>query len=80
VYGWTADGKLYVQRDAISVLPMRVVVLDLATGKGVPWRDVVPDDATGVNAVNALRVADGGAYAYNYYRILSSLFLVEGLK
>ena len=40
----------------------------------------MPADATGLNALNVLRVAPNGAYSYSYFRALSNLYLVEGLK
>ena len=40
----------------------------------------MPDDAAGINALQTIRIAPNGAYAYSYYRQLSTLFLVEGVK
>jgi hypothetical protein len=55
--------------------------LDPATGRAEPWREILPSDATGVVRVSSVLVApDGTFYAYAYSRVLSNLFLVEGLK
>jgi Tol biopolymer transport system component len=81
VVGWTSNpGSVYVQRSVPSV-PARVERLDLATGKAVLWKDLMPADAAGVTAVFVEKVLpDGSAYAYSYGRSLSDLYLVEGLK
>ena len=42
--------------------------------------EFVPADATGVNGLMSFRSAPNGAYAYSYFRNLSNLYLVEGLK
>jgi hypothetical protein len=57
-----------------------IVLLDTATGQQQPWRELVPADATGINALQAFRIASNGAYAYSYFRSLSNLFLVEGIR
>ncbi len=77
---WTADGRFYVARGGPSVVPMRVFLVDPSTGRQEPWRDLLPADATGLNALSGLRVARNGAYAYTYFRLLSNLFLVEGVR
>jgi class 3 adenylate cyclase/Tol biopolymer transport system component/predicted Ser/Thr protein kinase len=80
VVGWAPDGRLYVRKGGASAIPVPIVLLDPATGKQEPWRTLVPADATGVNAVVSIRIAPNGAYAYSYYRQLSTLFLVEGVR
>ncbi len=78
--GWSADGRaLWVfQR---GELPARVDRLDLQTGERSRWKDVLPADLAGVSSVNAFKVTpDGRAYAYSYRRILSDLFVVDGVR
>ncbi|MGH9442337.1 MAG: protein kinase domain-containing protein [Thermoanaerobaculia bacterium] len=77
---WTADGKaLFVFRH--GELPAKVVRLDLATGKREPWKDILPGDPSGVVTITPILLTpDGKTYAYSYPRILSQLFLGEGLK
>ncbi|MBZ5594807.1 MAG: protein kinase [Acidobacteriia bacterium] len=77
---WSGDGRsLYVSRR--SVLPRRVYRLDLATGHKEFWREFSPSDTAGLDGVSGLRVTpDGKAYVYAYLRLLSVLYLVEGLK
>jgi eukaryotic-like serine/threonine-protein kinase len=77
---WTPDGSaLYVFRH--GELPAKVVLLNLATGQRQPWREVLPSDPSGVVTITPiLFTPDGKTYAYSYPRILSQLFLADGLK
>ncbi len=77
---WTADGRgLYVQRG--PGVPARVDLLDVATGKRRPWKELTPPDPAGVLAIGPILLsADGQAYVYSYRRIIDDLFLVEGLR
>ena len=78
--GWTEDDhSLFVY--AHGELPARVVRLDLATGKREPFRDVLPTDAAGVvTIVPLLFTPDGRSYVYSYPRILSQLYVGDGLQ
>ena len=78
--GWTADSRyVYVYRR--GEYPARVSRLDPATGKRELWRELTPPDPAGISTISPPRIApDGKAYVYSYNRILSDLFLVEGVK
>ena len=77
---WTADSKsLYVYRR--TDLPARVYRVDLASGRRELWKELGPADPAGVTGLGHVLVTpDGRAYAYNFRRALSDLYLVEGLK
>ncbi len=77
--GWTEDGRhLFLHRLG---LPARVEELDLATGRREPWKFLGLDDPAGVFRIQPVKVAaDGRAWAFTYIRILSNLYVVEGLK
>jgi serine/threonine protein kinase len=77
---WGADGhSLYVYKR--RELPARVYLLDVTTGKKTLWRELAPSDSAGVAFLSPPSITqDGKAYAYNYQRILSDLYLVEGVK
>jgi Tol biopolymer transport system component len=77
---WSADGRsLYVYRG--GELPAQVFMLEIATGRRTLWKQLMPPDAAGVEFVGpVLPTPDGKAYAYGYRRLLSDLYLVEGLK
>jgi Tol biopolymer transport system component/tRNA A-37 threonylcarbamoyl transferase component Bud32 len=78
--GWTSDGQsLYVSRS--GELPARIWRVDPATGKRELWKDLSPLDSAGVYSIAPPRIApDGKAYVYSYNRILSDLFLAEGIR
>ena len=62
-------------------VPARVTRLDVATGKREIWKDLLPVDPAGVERIsNVLIAPDARSYAYCYARLLSDLFVVEGLK
>ena len=76
---WAADGKsIYLYHQGI---PGRLGKLDLATGRRQPWKEFLPADPTGVLLVQPLLVTpEGNSYVYTYIRVLSDLYVVEGLK
>ena len=78
--GWSADGRsLYVYQG--GELPAKIYKLDIATGTRNLWKQLMPPDPAGVEYVGPiLPSSDGMAYAYGYRRLLSDLYLVEGLK
>jgi hypothetical protein len=78
---WADDGR------SVFVLPrgrgpsLKVVRLDTRTGARTFWREIRPKDPVGVASLEGLRVApDGRSYVYNIRRIVSTLFVVEGLE
>jgi Tol biopolymer transport system component len=77
---WDANGRsLYVYRP--SELPARVYRLEVPTGKRTAWKQLMPPDPAGVEYVGpVLPTPDGRTYVYGYRRLLSDLYLVEGLK
>jgi Tol biopolymer transport system component len=75
----SADGRfLYVHRR--SEVPAKTYRLELATGKKDLWRTLMPADAAGVSNINPGPAEDGLSYVYGYFRLLSDLYLVEGVK
>ena len=78
-FGWTGDGKsVYVYRPAVPALVYRV---ELSTGHRQLWKELNPPDPAGINFIRTPHIsADGKVYAYNYNRVLSNLYLVDGLK
>jgi serine/threonine protein kinase len=62
-------------------VPIKVGRVDLATGHSEPWKEIVPADPAGVQAIPSVKFsADGKSYAYSTGRILSDLYVVDGLK
>jgi eukaryotic-like serine/threonine-protein kinase len=77
---YTPDGRaIYVWKR--GDLPARISRLDLESGRREVWKDLLPADPAGVERIsNVLVTPDGKGYAYCYARLLSDLFVVEGLK
>ncbi len=62
-------------------IPARVQRVDIESGHREIWKELLPVDPSGVERIsNVVVSADGKGYAYCYARLLSDLFVVEGLK
>jgi hypothetical protein len=58
----------------------RVELLDLPSGRRKPVREIVVGSAAGMlHTPDLFLSADASAYVYNFARLLSTLYLVEGL-
>ena len=77
---WSSDGRsLFVYRP--GEVPAKVFRLELATGQKKLWKQLIPMDSAGVNFISPILIApDGKSYVYGHRRLLSDLFLVDGLK
>jgi Tol biopolymer transport system component/predicted Ser/Thr protein kinase len=79
VTSWGDDGKLIVYSRA--QLPLPVYLLDVRTGEKQLWKTLMPGDASGVRTISpVLTTPDRRTYVYTYARVLSDLYLVNGLK
>ena len=76
---FAADGtSLFVYRP--TALPSRVHRVTLATGERELWRELAAADPAGVYKIAPVAVTpDGSAYAYTALRVLSELYLTEGV-
>ncbi len=76
---WSADGRfLYVYRS--SQIPSPVYRLEPTSGKRELLRSFAPADSTGVFRLGRVLLDDQGASAvFGFTRILSELFLAEGV-
>jgi dipeptidyl aminopeptidase/acylaminoacyl peptidase len=77
---WGEDSRtLYIYRP--GELPANVFRLDVVTGQRTHKRKLMPSDPAGVERIGPiLLTADGEHCVFGYHRILSDLYLVEGLK
>jgi serine/threonine protein kinase/Tol biopolymer transport system component len=79
IMGFSPDGKSLRLRT--RTLPVQVFNVDLATGRRTLWKEISPADPAGAQMVFGLTFsADGKSYAYSMSRVLSDLFVVDGLK
>ena len=61
-------------------LPTRVFRLDYRTGERRLWREFKPPDPAGIPGIASIAMtADGQIIAFNYYRVLNTLYEVGGL-
>ncbi len=77
---WSADGRsILVQRRL--TLPVRIDRVDVRTGKSTLWREIMPGDRTGMTRPSLVRIsADESTLTYTVQRLLSELYLAEGLR
>jgi eukaryotic-like serine/threonine-protein kinase len=78
---WSSDGRaLFVGQ--FRKAPMKIVRLDLATGRREPWREFTPEDpATLLLPLYYFAMTpDGASYAYSSFNVSSDLYLVTGLR
>jgi Tol biopolymer transport system component len=79
VIGFSPDGKSLLV--ATRGIPLKIAHVDLATGHREPWKEIAPADPAGVQSIVGIKFsADGKSYAYSTLRVLSDLYVVDGLK
>ncbi len=78
--GWTSDSRgLFVYSP--DEVPIKVKRLDLATGTVTPWKDIVlPDLAGASDSPDLVMNTTGDAYAYSVARMMTDLYIVDGLR
>jgi hypothetical protein len=75
---WDTSGtKVYVWDRSF---PAHVSLLDPRTGVRKPWLQTMPPDAAGLLYANLFLTPDGKSYAYRYRRVLSTLYVADGLR
>jgi len=75
-----ADGGKSVLLRTVTV-PAEITRVDIATGRRELWKEIAPPDPAGVQSIPGIRFsADGKSYAYSIGRLLSDLYVVDGLK
>ena len=77
-----ADGHtLFVREAVLNAWTMRVVSVDINTGKRQLFKEIEPPDRAGVLALGPVHITpDGKTYVYGFTRRLSDLHVVEGLR
>ncbi|MGB8733798.1 MAG: hypothetical protein WCC99_21270 [Candidatus Sulfotelmatobacter sp.] len=77
---WSNDGRsIFVYRSA--ELPAKVDLIELSTGRRTLWKELRPSDPAGVEYIGPiLMTADTKTYVYGYRRLLTDLYVVDGLE
>jgi DNA-binding beta-propeller fold protein YncE len=78
--GWSADlARIYVA--AWKEPKARIDALDITNGRRTAIREITVADPAGMMMVPDLYLsADAGSYIYGFSRMLSTLYVVDGLK
>ena len=77
VIQWSHDSRaLYVHRAAQR--PLQISLLDLETGQRRLWKEIALEASLGAMQVRV--TPDGRTWVYSGRRVLSELYLVEGLR
>jgi hypothetical protein len=76
---WAADGAaLFVGR--LEGGAWRVRRADVTSGEQRPWMDVAPPDIAGLRVSQLFLSPDGRYYVHSYSRLLTDLYVVDGLR
>jgi eukaryotic-like serine/threonine-protein kinase len=79
VLSWEADGQSFLVGE--RGIPVKVSRVYLNSTRREDVRSYSPSDAAGIVTVGGVHFsADRKSYAYSYYRILSDLYVVDGLR
>ena len=80
VVAFDSGGEWVYVRPGERSLPLRIDRVHVVRGEREPWREFMPADVGGlVNLGAPVMALDGEAYAYLYIRVLSDLYLGQGL-
>ncbi len=81
VVQWSPDSKFFYAAEVGSV-PVRILRVEVATGRREPWRELGPPDLSGLIDISPVFLTpDGKSYAFGFGRAATSdLYLVEGLQ
>jgi heme oxygenase len=62
-------------------IPVKILRVFLGTNRREEVRQISPSDPAGVQSIPyVVFSADEKSYAYSYYRVLSDLWVVDGLR
>ena len=77
--GWAGDGRhLFLYR--LGDVPERVQRLDIDTAKMEVWKELTLEDLAGLIRIHpVILTPDGRSWAFSYTRVISDLYVVEGL-
>ncbi|HEX7578876.1 MAG TPA: protein kinase, partial [Thermoanaerobaculia bacterium] len=78
---FAADGRSLFIHSVAREFPARVLRLDVATGRREVWKELMPGDPAGMTMLSPAAISsDGKTILFIYSRVLSDLYLAEGLK
>jgi hypothetical protein len=76
---WSEDGRaLFVGRRAGASWQVRR--LDIATGQSKPWTEITPAQTAGLRLSGIYITPNGRFWLHSYGRLLTDLYVAEGLR
>ena len=80
VIRFTPDGRfLYVYENFDR--SAKIYRVEIETGRRELWKTIAPSDPVGIVEIYAIQISDDGqSYYYTFTRMISDLYLVEGLR
>ena len=79
VFQWAEDGRaLFVGRRAGPA--WRILRLDLQTGREAAWTEITPRETAGLRLSWVYLTPNGRFWAHSYSRLLTDLYVAEGLR
>ncbi len=78
---FTADGRFLFLSEESTEFPARVFRLAVATGRREVWKELMPGDPAGMMLLAPAAISeDGKTILFIYSRVLSDLYVAEGLR
>jgi eukaryotic-like serine/threonine-protein kinase len=78
---WSPDGRFLYVRERGGEVPARVFRIEVASGRREPWKELAPADPAGVVEIRGIGLSDDlQSYVYSFRRMLTDLYLVEGVR
>jgi len=79
VLGWTEDpAVVFVGRRTGATWQVRRH--DLRTGRGTPWTEIAPAETAGLRLSSVYMTPNGRYWLHSYSRLLTDLYVAEGLR
>ena len=80
VIRFTPDGRFLYLKENFG-RSVRIHRVEIETERRELWKTITPPDPAGLDSIYAIQISDdGGSYYYTFYRTVSDLYLVEGLR
>ena len=80
VVRWSADGRYLFLRKAAGAFTLKVLRLEVATGRKQEWRELKTPDPVGVQIRDLVITPDGATLAYSFQRDIATLYVADGLR
>jgi hypothetical protein len=79
VIAWADDGRSVFVSNLIGI-PQRIFRVDIGSGRRTLHRELTPPQVAGMRRTELSMTPDGRTVLFSYSRLLSSLYVVEGIK